>query len=256
MGERIRIRGVVQGVGFRPTVVRVAQRMGVNGFVRNEGDAVLIGVTGGDDERDAFLSALMHELPPLARVDAVERDPAPELKLDEGFRIERSAQLDAPTEVAADAAVCADCAIEVLDPYARRFRYPLVTCTNCGPRYSIATGVPFDRERTTMADFALCADCAAEFSDPTDRRFHAQAMACFRCGPQVRLERADGRAFAVDRFSMLDAVDAVGSLLLLGEIVAVKGLGGYHLCCYATNAEAVAKLRQRKRRSAKPFALM
>ena len=256
MGERIRIRGVVQGVGFRPAVARIARRLGVSGFVRNDGDGVLIGLAGESEQRQSFVDTLLEELPPLARVDAVERQPDASLAVGDGFEIETSAATHATTEVACDAAVCVACAEEIFDPYARRYRYPLATCTQCGPRYSIAVGLPFDRATTTMADFDLCAACAVEYGDETDRRYHAQAMACGVCGPQVKLHRADGRAFSVERYSMLDAVDAVGSLLMMGEIVAVKGLGSYHLCCDATNAEAVAKLRARKRRLAKPFALM
>ena len=260
MGERIRFRGTVQGVGFRPTVVRIARRLGLSGSVRNDGDGVLVEAGGTNEQRDAFVAALMAELPPLAEVDGVQRDPEPALAdrlgTQDGFQIAASDAQNAHTEVPPDAAVCAACAEEVLDPYARRFRYPFATCTNCGPRYTIACGQPFDRDRTTMASFALCPGCDAEYGDDEDRRYHAQAMACFVCGPRATLERADGRAFTYDRYSMLDGVDAVGSLLMLGEIVAVKGLGSYHLCCDATNDEAVRKLRDRKRRPAKPFALM
>ena len=259
MSERIRIRGIVQGVGFRPMVARVARRHGIAGFVKNDGDGVLIAVNGTVEAREAFVRALATELPPLARIDSMERlasGTEAEVGTQTGFRIAPSEAGSVHTEIPIDAGVCPDCAREILDPYQRRYRYPFTTCTNCGPRYSIAVGVPFDRERTTMAAFPLCEECRAEYSSETDRRYHAQAVACYRCGPKANLTRADGRAFTVDRYSMLDAVDAVGSLLSLGEIVAIKGLGSYHLCCDATNEDAVRTLRERKRRPAKPFALM
>lgn len=256
MGERIRIRGVVQGVGFRPTVARVARRYGVGGYVRNDGEGVEIVLTGDHEKREAFFDALQAELPRLARVDAWERSEDPSLAPAESFRIEASESTPVTTEVAADAGMCAACAAEVLDPYERRYRYPFATCTLCGPRYTIATKIPFDRPHTTMSGFPLCSECRTEYEDESDRRYHAQAVACHRCGPTARLERTDGRAFSIERFSMMDAVDAVGSLLQLGEIVAVKGLGSYHLCCDATNPEAVRRLRERKRRPSKPFALM
>lgn len=255
--ERIRVRGVVQGVGFRPTVARVAAAHGLGGYVKNDGEGVVIGLSGESAARDAFLDALLAELPPLARIDEVERHPIDGEFPQGDFRIEDSeGGGGVATEVAADAAMCADCAAEVLDPYARRYRYPFTTCTHCGPRFSIANAVPFDRDATTMARFPLCPACRAEYEDPEDRRFHAQSMACFACGPQVSLRRADGRAFSHERLTMMDAVDAVGTLLLQGEIVAVKGLGSYHLCCDATNPDAVARLRARKRRAEKPLALM
>ncbi|MCA9549071.1 MAG: carbamoyltransferase HypF [Myxococcales bacterium] len=254
--ERIRIRGIVQGVGFRPTVARVANRMALGGFVLNDGDGVLVGVVGPQEARDRFLETLMAELPPLAEVDEVVRTPDDALEAAPPFRITESGAGEAHTDIPADAATCPDCAAEVMDPYQRRYRYPFATCTNCGPRYTIAVGVPFDRDTTTMARFPLCPECRGEYEDQGDRRFHAQAIACHVCGPKVRLVRADGRAFSLERYSMLDAVDAVGSLIRLGEVVAVKGLGSWHLCCDATNAAAVERLRARKRRMRKPFALM
>ncbi len=158
----------------------------------------------------------------------------------------------ARTQVAPDAAVCADCAREVVDPGARRFRYPFTTCTRCGPRLSVVTGVPYDCRRTTLAEFPLCAACAGEYGDPGDRRFHAEAIACPRCGPTARLVPLAGRDQAVST----DALDALVELVRRGEIVAIKGLGGYHLACDATRSEVIARLRARKRRDAKPFALM
>lgn len=258
-GELIRVQGVVQGVGFRPTVARVARAQGLRGWVRNDSQGVLIALQAEAAAVTGFLQALEAELPPLAHVDSVERS-RQEIALDAGqreaFAIVASVSGQPRTEVAPDAGVCPACAAEVRDPYQRRYRYPMTNCTHCGPRYSIIQAVPYDRAHTTMAAFPMCEECRQEYEDEGDRRYHAQPVACHACGPRAWLERADGRAFSVSRYSMMDAVDAVGSLLLLGELVAIKGVGGFHLCCDATNAEAVARLRQRKQRPDKPLALM
>lgn len=253
MTEQIRFRGTVQGVGFRPTVARVARAHGLSGWVRNDGEGVLVLVGGADP--DGFLRALLRELPPLARVDSIERTPADE-DVGGAFVIERSHGGEARTAVTADAAVCEACAAEIRDPFARRYRYPFATCTHCGPRYSIVEAVPYDRANTTMRGFEMCPDCRDEYEDETDRRYHAQPIACGRCGPTARLVRTDGAPVAFTTYSMLDDVDAVKTLLQRGEIVAVKGLGGYQLWCDATNEVAVARLRERKRRPHKPFALL
>ncbi|HJL42860.1 MAG TPA: carbamoyltransferase HypF [Myxococcales bacterium LLY-WYZ-16_1] len=257
-GEEIRIRGVVQGVGFRPTVARLARRRGLRGFVRNDSDGVLVAVSTRDpSECSDFLDELLRELPPLARITSVDRTPREDFDGGPDFRIESSPEpTGARTQVPPDAATCPACLEEVFDPMARRFRYPFATCTRCGPRYTIAFGVPFDRNHTTMASFDLCEACLAEYDDETDRRYHAQAMACHRCGPRAVLRRADGRSFSLERYTMLDAVDAVATLLKHQEIVAVKGIGGYHLCCDATTPETVHELRRRKGRGDKPFAMM
>ena len=256
-GERIRIRGTVQGVGFRPLVARLARARGLAGFVRNDGDGVLIGLSAGPQEREAFVAELLEQLPPLANVEAVERLGASTLDCAAApFAIVASDGGLPRTDIAPDAALCAACRHEVLSPVERRFRYPFTNCTHCGPRYSIVTTVPYDRANTTMAAFSMCDACRTEYEDETDRRFHAQPIACFVCGPKAWLERADGRPFAYDRFSMLDPVDAVGGLLLAGEVVAVKGVGGFHLMVDATREATVQELRRRKRRDHKPFALM
>ncbi len=251
MAEDIRIRGTVQGVGFRPTVARLARARGLSGWVRNDAEGVLLRLTAPAEAVDAFLTALRAELPPLARIEAIERSPGDD-PVAEGFAIVASGAGRAQTAVAPDAVSCAACAAEVLDPRARRFRYPFTNCTHCGPRFSIQRGIPYDRPQTTMRRFAMCADCRREYADETDRRFHAQPIACPACGPTVRLVRADGHAPDVP----IDACDAVGRLLLQGQIVALKGLGGYQLWCDATNEAAVRRLRERKRRPAKPLAVM
>ena len=253
MGERLIIRGQVQGVGFRPTVWRVARELGLSGEVRNAPDGVEVRLWGAPGER--FIEELRAALPRLARIDAVERapldDPPPE-----DFTIAASASGAGEICVTPDVATCAECLAEIRDPFARRFRYPFTNCTDCGPRFSIIEAAPYDRAATTMRDFAMCPDCAVEYADPADRRFHAQPVACHGCGPRAWLEKLGGGAVNLEAFSMLDDVDAAGGALMNGFIVAVKGLGGVHLACDATRADVVERLRARKRRRSKPFALM
>jgi hydrogenase maturation protein HypF len=263
MNEWIRVRGQVQGVGFRPAVARLAQQLGLHGWVKNDAEGVLIALGGTPQQRERFVAQLLADLPPLARVHELSRTaagPAPALPA-RGFAILGSSVAEgaAPTaSVVPDAALCAACAAEVLDPSSRRHRYPFTNCTHCGPRYSIALGLPWDRARTTQAGFALCEDCRAEYRDIADRRYHAEPIACPSCGPSVQLTRTDGRPFTLAGLdpNACDAVAAVSGLLLRGDIVALKGLGGYQLLVDATNEEAVQRLRQRKQRPHKPFALM
>ncbi len=258
--EVIRVRGLVQGVGFRPSVWRLAERYRMRGWVANDAEGVTIHVCGTAAGVDEFVRALSREAPPLARVDDIERTAAALLPHDAGFCIKPSHAPDshkrANTEVAPDATTCAACLDEVFDPCSRRYRYPFTNCTHCGPRLSIIETIPYDRAATTMRAFPLCPACAAEYHDPADRRFHAEAIACYACGPRAWLERADGAAIALDALTTLDAVDAVCTLLQRGQIVAVKGLGGFQLACDATHQVAVARLRRLKRRERKPFALM
>lgn len=253
---QIRIRGLVQGVGFRPTVYRLATKLGLDGEVCNDAEGVLIRIAAAPQIAEHLVATLKEECPPLARIDSIEYDAADPLTLGSGFRITESDLGLMRTEVAPDAATCPDCLAEIRDPFTRRFRYPFTNCTHCGPRLSIICDAPYDRDRTTMAGFDLCPACRAEYQDPLDRRFHAQPIACHVCGPRVHLEAFGGRAVELSAFSMLDDVDAVAGLLLKGFIVAIKGLGGYHLACDATQAKAVARLRQRKERCSKAFALM
>ena len=255
--EIIRVRGAVQGVGFRPTVWRLANEIGLTGTTLNDGEGVLIDAWGTDQQLDSLCGQLREKIPPLARIDAIERNPAtPDGSLPASFAIVTSADGDVKTSIVADAGSCQKCSAEVIDPFNRRFRYPFTNCTDCGPRLSIIDGVPYDRLNTSMAGFEMCADCQKEYDDPGDRRFHAQPNACHVCGPQARLIRADGHAICTENLTQLDDVDAACSLLQKGEIVAVKGIGGFHLACDATNGDAVARLRNKKHRYAKPFALM
>jgi hydrogenase maturation protein HypF len=251
----IRVRGRVQGVGFRPTVWRLACELGLSGEVLNDGEGVLIRAAGDGDAIDTLVACLRDDPPPLARIAAIETQPAA-FDVPAGFRIVESGAGQAATEIAPDAAICPACAAEIFDPYERRFRYPFATCTHCGPRLSITTAIPYDRARTTMAIFPLCPGCGAEYRDPADRRFHAETTACHVCGPMARLVRLDGRTVSFESFSMLDDADAVATLLQRGHIVAIKGIGGYQLACDATNEDALVRLRVAKRRDTKPFALM
>jgi len=258
--EQMRVRGTVQGVGFRPTVWRIASELGVVGSVSNDTQGVLITAVAAPAGLDLLAQRVRAEAPPLARIEAFERSavalPAP---LPAAFVIgasEAGLAQPAVTAVAADAATCAACVAEIFDPFSRRYRYPLTNCTHCGPRLSFVTGVPYDRPLTTMAGYEMCPACRAEYESPADRRFHAQPIACHVCGLRLRLERMDRRAFTIDSYTFLDDCDAAGTLLAKGHVLAIKGLGGYQLACDATQPEAVARLRSLKRREAKPFALM
>ncbi|MEZ5934062.1 MAG: carbamoyltransferase HypF [Alphaproteobacteria bacterium] len=252
----IRIRGLVQGVGFRPTLWRLAEALGLKGEIGNDTRGVRLDLEGDRDALDRLIRRIEQEAPPLARIDAIEQQASAATSGFGDLRIVASGAGEVHTFALPDAAICAACLGDVLDPFDRRYRYPFTNCTHCGPRFSILRAMPYDRAETSMASFAMCADCAAEYENPADRRFHAQPNACHACGPKVELRRMDGRAMDVSAHSMLDAVDAVASLIQKGEIVAIKGLGGFHLACDATNGDAVARLRERKKRDAKPFALM
>ena len=238
--------GVVQGVGFRPFVHALAGRLGLAGHVGNDTSGVFIEVEGPDDAVETFCSAVTDEAPGLAQVEAVTwRTVAPTGR--SGFAIiESTRNGGVGTAVGADTGTCADCLRELRDPTDRRYRYPFVNCTNCGPRFTIVRAVPYDRATTTMAGFEMCPACEAEYHDPADRRFHAQPVCCPACGPGLRLDGHDGP----------DPVSGAAQLLLEGAVVAVKGLGGYHLAADATSEAAVAGLRSRKHREERPLAVM
>jgi hydrogenase maturation protein HypF len=248
-GLEIRVRGRVQGVGFRPTVWRLAHELGLSGEVLNDAEGVVIRAAGEGVTRLA--DRLLSEAPPLSRIERIDSRPVPAVP-GRGFRIAETVGGAAQTEVAPDAALCEACAREVLSPVERRYRYPFANCTHCGPRFSIINAIPYDRAVTTMAPFRMCEACLAEYGDPSDRRFHAEAIACPACGPRLRLVRLGD----ADEARWLEDPDLISALLLDGHIVALKGIGGYQLACDATNAAAVTRLRDAKLREAKPFALM
>ncbi|MCV3217462.1 carbamoyltransferase HypF [Plectonema radiosum NIES-515] len=254
--EEIRVYGTVQGVGFRPTVYRLARGCGLRGEVLNDGQGVLIRVSGSDESLTEFVQKLKQECPPLARISQLTRTPYQGEFTFNDFVISTSVSNAIKTEIAADAASCPQCQEDIFNPLSRWYRYPFTNCTHCGPRLSIIHAIPYDRNNTSMAAFSMCSECAKEYNDVENRRFHAQPIACHICGPQVTLERADGKPITAFMFSMLDDIDAVCTLLQKGEIVAIKGLGGIHLACDATQETAVQKLRDRKKRYHKPFALM
>lgn len=281
--QHITVTGIVQGVGFRPFVYALAQRHALAGWVLNTAFGVEIIVSGPPDALDAFFVALRDEAPPLAVLDSIQREALdPAAVTDAGFTIRHSAGRAGDfVPVSPDVALCDDCRRELFDPGDRRYRYPFINCTNCGPRYTIIRGVPYDRPLTTMAPFAMCPACQAEYDDPAHRRFHAQPNACPDCGPQLTLrlsshaagtEPSPGRGAGApagrgsgrtpqfsqnhDGLEADAALIAAQRILAAGGIVAVKGLGGYHLACDATNPAAVDALRSRKGRGDKPFAVM
>jgi hydrogenase maturation protein HypF len=249
--RHVRVRGVVQGVGFRPFIYRLAQEEHLTGFIGNDTDGVFIEIEGVPTSADAFIARICTEAPPLSRIDSVSVDDA-EPAGDTSFRIIASEILGrVSTGIPADAATCSDCLRELLSPSDRRYRYPFLNCTNCGPRFTITRRIPYDRPQTSMAQFKMCPACQAEYDDPANRRFHAQPNACWECGPQLVLTNASGEEIAT-----ADVVGDVVARLSAGEILAIKGIGGFHLSVDAMNDAAVMRLRERKRRYGKPLAVM
>jgi len=251
VAERIRVTGVVQGVGFRPFVWRLANELGVSGWVRNDAAGVEINAEGSEERLSGLRERLRRDAPPLARVDSVEARAAPALG-QHGFTIIDSVTGGAAntTAIGHDTAMCGACVAEMCDPASRRWRHAFITCTHCGPRYTVTRRLPYDRPQTSLAPFPLCADCAREYADPGDRRFHAETTCCPACGPQLALLGIDGAARSGDPLA------ETLRLLTAGGIVAIKGLGGFHLVCDARNGLAVTALRERKAREEKPFAVL
>jgi hydrogenase maturation protein HypF len=249
--KAIDVTGIVQGVGFRPYVYRLANDCGLTGLIANTPAGVSIEVQGEAEAVERFLERLPKEIPPLAKITGITPRDA-ELRQETAFRIKASStRAAAKALISPDVSVCEDCLREVMNPRDRRFRYPFINCTNCGPRFTIIHDIPYDRVRTSMAKFKMCAACQAEYDNPASRRFHAQPNACWDCGPQVALLGADGT-----RMDVAEPIREAARLLQQGAVVAIKGLGGFHLSCDAQNEKAVAKLRERKRRVEKPFAIM
>lgn len=246
----VRVFGVVQGVGYRPFVHALATRLGLAGHVGNDVSGVFIEVEGAHETVEVFVAGLRTEAPPLAIVESV-RSVSLAAEGSSGFQIVASpAGGSANTLISADRTTCEECLRELWDPADRRYRYPFINCTHCGPRFTIVRGVPYDRPLTTMAGFALCPECATEYADPVNRRFHAQPVCCPVCGPHLSLDGVPGLDGAPDPLA------STVELLVAGKVVAIKGLGGYHLAVDASSDDAAALLRSRKHREDKPFAIM
>lgn len=250
-GARIHIRGIVQGVGFRPFVYGLAMRYKLLGWVRNTSAGVEIEVDGDPEDLQAFVQALQEETPMLAQIDSFKREDIPAGGFKNFVILASQPEHGAYQPISADVSLCEDCRRELFDPSDRRYRYPFINCTNCGPRFTIIGEIPYDRPNTTMAPFEMCPACRAEYENPLDRRYHAQPVACADCGPHIWLE-LDGENVAAGE----GALKKARRLLKEGHILAVKGLGGFHLACDGTNPQAVQTLRERKLRVDKPFALM
>lgn len=251
--RRVTVNGQVQGVGFRPFVYRLARQFGLTGFVRNSPEGVVIEVQGSNRHMDLFLKHLELEQPPLARITRTVAQGVPSVAGEAEFSIKKSTGgAGHNVLISPDTATCADCERELLTKGDRRFLYPFINCTNCGPRYTITRSVPYDRPNTSMACFPMCADCQREYDDPADRRFHAQPNACPVCGPRVWLSDRSGTVVA----RRDDALRNLAAILFQGGLAAVKGLGGFHLVCDATRQESVREMRRRKKRPHKPFAIM
>ena len=250
--ERIKIlvKGIVQGVGFRPFVYSLAKSLNLKGFVMNSSEGVVIDIEGNNSP--AFIERLSKEAPPLSQIMGVDITPVPFYGYQD-FQIIKSRDEGSFTLISSDVSICEDCFRELLNKNDRRYLYPFINCTNCGPRYTITKSIPYDRPNTTMSVFKMCPDCEKEYHNPEDRRFHAQPNACPVCGPQVKLIVKNENLKVSEKEN---PIKETIRFLKQGAIVAIKGLGGFHIACDASNEEAVNRLRLKKRKSNKPFALM
>jgi len=258
-GRYIHIQGIVQGVGFRPFVYSLADRYGLSGWVRNTSRGVEIEVDGDPHSLTSFLTSLREEHPPLAMIESLHSEEKPANGYSSFEILHSDSTPDGYQPISPDVSICDDCLEELFQPSDHRYRYPFINCTNCGPRFTIIKDIPYDRPQTTMAPFEMCDVCAGEYTDPNDRRFHAQPVACADCGPRVWLAGKDNpRALDVDQAPFTDdtAVQETVHRLGQGDILAIKGLGGFHLACDAANHDAVRRLRSKKRRPSKPLAVM
>ncbi|HEY7912137.1 MAG TPA: carbamoyltransferase HypF [Blastocatellia bacterium] len=254
---QILVRGIVQGVGFRPFVYSLARRQSLRGQVFNNTTGVFIDVEGETGAIEQFIQEIKSSPPPLSLVESVEQKQGLDYGIYTDFRIiESDGRGEKLASISPDVATCIDCLRELFDPKDRRFRYPFINCTNCGPRFTIIEGVPYDRANTTMRDFEMCDECRAEYEDPLDRRFHAEPTACPDCGPHLYLTDPERKKLALNQVAEEDAISRARLLLGYGKILAIKGIGGFHLACDAANGEAVERLRKGKHREDKPFALM
>ena len=249
---RININGAVQGVGFRPFIYREATRLHLSGQVKNSPQGVFIEVEGPRPSLETFLQRIQQEKPPLSTIRRLESSFMDTVGYDT-FEINPSHNGGGKTAyILPDIATCPDCLADIVNPRNRRYRYPFTNCTNCGPRFSIINALPYDRPNTTMSGFEMCPQCRAEYENPVDRRFHAQPNACPQCGPHIELRDHNDKTLAAHDKALLAAAEAIRS----GSIVAVKGIGGFHLIADAYNHKTVDRLRERKHREEKPFALM
>jgi len=247
----IKITGLVQGVGFRPFVYRLARELGLKGWVNNSAEGVLIEVEGNSENLTQFLTKLQSENPPRSRIYSLEFNPIALIGY-QNFEIRESIDGDKTTPILPDLSTCSDCLKEIFAPHNRRYHYPFTNCTNCGPRYSIINSLPYDRPNTSMKGFLMCTECQSEYKNPSDRRFHAQPNACPVCGPQLALQNAQGEILSTKNQALLETINAIQQ----GKILAIKALGGFQLVVNGIDSVAVKKLRERKHRPEKPFALM
>jgi hydrogenase maturation protein HypF len=248
---KVDVKGVVQGVGFRPFVYQLATRFALNGFVQNSGTGVRIELEGSSDIIEEFLSDLQLKQPPLARIDNIYSERLPTIGSTH-FEIIHSSSTAISTMLSADISLCKDCLEEMNDKNNRRFKYPFINCTNCGPRYSIINNLPYDRAKSSMHPFLMCDACKEEYTNPSDRRYHAQAISCYECGPKLKYISLYGEEISDEKA----AIAKICSLIREGEVVAIKGIGGFHIVCDATNSSAIKSLRENKHRPSKPLAVM